>query len=315
MTIRYGARPPEQQRNREVEATSRQDLVDRGDRRVGDRSRRDPRGAAAAARTVGAARAHPVRDRRHGHRHPDLRRRLVRRARPARQRRRASTRSFMPMTTEQATVGGRETFGEPKKIGGVAIDVDGDHVHARLRPDGLPARGRRRHARRAGRHPAPRTRSTSTSRSARRPTARASTPSPRSCTCAGTKRRATAARSTATLDAARLAARSDRRHPGRAHRLDAVRAGRRPRSTVKSSSGSRPTGCSPTCTSATTTCRCSARRTRSERHAETTRYTIISADAHAGLPVRGVPAVPRHALPPRSSTSSSPSGRRTATSR
>ena len=33
---------------------------------------------------------------------------------------------FMPMTTEQATVGGRETFGEPKKIGGVSIDVDGD---------------------------------------------------------------------------------------------------------------------------------------------------------------------------------------------
>jgi len=29
---------------------------------------------------------------------------------------------FMPMTTEQATVGGRETFGEPKKIGGVAIE-------------------------------------------------------------------------------------------------------------------------------------------------------------------------------------------------
>ena len=31
---------------------------------------------------------------------------------------------FMPMTTEQATVGGRETYGEPKKIGAVAIDVD-----------------------------------------------------------------------------------------------------------------------------------------------------------------------------------------------
>jgi len=31
---------------------------------------------------------------------------------------------FMPMTTEQATIGGRETFGEPKKIGEVwAIDT------------------------------------------------------------------------------------------------------------------------------------------------------------------------------------------------
>jgi acetoacetate decarboxylase len=39
---------------------------------------------------------------------------------------------FMPMTTEQATVGGRETFGEPKKIGAVTIDVDGDSVQARF---------------------------------------------------------------------------------------------------------------------------------------------------------------------------------------
>jgi acetoacetate decarboxylase len=39
---------------------------------------------------------------------------------------------FMPMTTEQATIGGRETYGEPKKIGAVAIDIDGDAVHARF---------------------------------------------------------------------------------------------------------------------------------------------------------------------------------------
>src|SRR5690349_14473008 len=39
---------------------------------------------------------------------------------------------FMPMTTEQATVGGRETYGEPKKIGAVSIDVDGDSVVARF---------------------------------------------------------------------------------------------------------------------------------------------------------------------------------------
>jgi acetoacetate decarboxylase len=38
----------------------------------------------------------------------------------------------MPMTTEQATIGGRETYGEPKKIGGVSIDVDGDRVHAKF---------------------------------------------------------------------------------------------------------------------------------------------------------------------------------------
>ena len=39
---------------------------------------------------------------------------------------------FMPMTTEQATIGGRETFGEPKKIGAVSIDLDGDALVARF---------------------------------------------------------------------------------------------------------------------------------------------------------------------------------------
>jgi acetoacetate decarboxylase len=45
---------------------------------------------------------------------------------------------FMPMTTEQATVGGRETFGEPKKIGRVAIELDGDQVHASFDRMGFP---------------------------------------------------------------------------------------------------------------------------------------------------------------------------------
>jgi acetoacetate decarboxylase len=34
----------------------------------------------------------------------------------------------MPMTTEQAVIGGREIFGEPKKLGEVALTRDGDHV-------------------------------------------------------------------------------------------------------------------------------------------------------------------------------------------
>jgi len=45
---------------------------------------------------------------------------------------------FMPMTTEQATVGGRETYGEPKKIGAVTIDVDGDAVVGRIDRLGFP---------------------------------------------------------------------------------------------------------------------------------------------------------------------------------
>ncbi len=35
---------------------------------------------------------------------------------------------LMPMTTEQAVVGGRETFGEPKKLGAVDLARDGDRV-------------------------------------------------------------------------------------------------------------------------------------------------------------------------------------------
>ena len=42
----------------------------------------------------------------------------------------------MPMTTEQAVVGGRETFGEPKKLGEVTLERDGDRVRGRLHPHG-----------------------------------------------------------------------------------------------------------------------------------------------------------------------------------
>jgi len=43
----------------------------------------------------------------------------------------------MPMTTEAAVVGGRETFGEPKKIAEVEMKRDGDQVHAWVRRMGL----------------------------------------------------------------------------------------------------------------------------------------------------------------------------------
>jgi acetoacetate decarboxylase len=38
----------------------------------------------------------------------------------------------MPMSTEQSVIGGRETFGEPKKIGQVTVDVDDDAVHGTM---------------------------------------------------------------------------------------------------------------------------------------------------------------------------------------
>jgi len=36
---------------------------------------------------------------------------------------------LMPMTTEQAVVGGRETYGEPKKLADVTLNHDGDSIH------------------------------------------------------------------------------------------------------------------------------------------------------------------------------------------
>jgi acetoacetate decarboxylase len=38
----------------------------------------------------------------------------------------------MPMTTEQSVIGGRETFGEPKKLAGVTLDRDGGRVTGRV---------------------------------------------------------------------------------------------------------------------------------------------------------------------------------------
>jgi len=38
----------------------------------------------------------------------------------------------MPMSTEQSVIGGRETFGEPKKIGDVTVEIDGDSVRGAM---------------------------------------------------------------------------------------------------------------------------------------------------------------------------------------
>jgi acetoacetate decarboxylase len=38
----------------------------------------------------------------------------------------------MPMTTEQSVIGGRETFGEPKKLADVTLDQDGDRVTGKI---------------------------------------------------------------------------------------------------------------------------------------------------------------------------------------
>jgi acetoacetate decarboxylase len=51
----------------------------------------------------------------------------------------------MPMTTEQAVIGGRETYGEPKKIAAIDFQKQGDEVSAVVTRMGVPyleARGR-----------------------------------------------------------------------------------------------------------------------------------------------------------------------------
>ncbi|MEE3332280.1 MAG: acetoacetate decarboxylase family protein [Myxococcota bacterium] len=45
----------------------------------------------------------------------------------------------MPMTTEQAVVPGRETFGEPKKIAQIDFEQEGDRVSSRVARMGMPA--------------------------------------------------------------------------------------------------------------------------------------------------------------------------------
>jgi acetoacetate decarboxylase len=131
MTIRYGARPPDQQRNREIEATSTKiwstavTVVWETD---ADAIRAvlppplepsEPRARIRFA-TVDMGTGIPVFGAgwfgvraRHGTVEGEYA-------------------LFMPMTTEQATVGGRETYGEPKKIGGVSIERSGDHIRARF---------------------------------------------------------------------------------------------------------------------------------------------------------------------------------------
>jgi acetoacetate decarboxylase len=39
---------------------------------------------------------------------------------------------LMPMTTEQSVIGGRETFGEPKKLGTVTLEREGDSLRGRM---------------------------------------------------------------------------------------------------------------------------------------------------------------------------------------
>jgi len=45
---------------------------------------------------------------------------------------------FMPQSTEQSVTGGRETFGEPKKLADIAVDRDGDAVSAAVTRLGFP---------------------------------------------------------------------------------------------------------------------------------------------------------------------------------
>ena len=127
--IRYGAK--QEQRSREIEATSGRDLV----------ARRSPRSARPTPSSIAAVLPPPARARaraaRAAHDHDRRDARACRRSAPGGSACRPGTATdvgeyplFMPMTTEQAMIGGRDTYGEPKKIGEVWARRDGDAIEA-----------------------------------------------------------------------------------------------------------------------------------------------------------------------------------------
>jgi len=143
MTIRYGARPPEERRNREVEAVQRQIWT----RAVTVVFETDPAAIAAVLPPPlePSAEATTARTARLRIATVDMGTGL----KPfgagwfGARCRHGSTEGeyalFMPMTTEQATIGGRETFGEPKKIADVTLQLDGDRVLAYIERMGFRA--------------------------------------------------------------------------------------------------------------------------------------------------------------------------------
>ena len=141
MSIRYGARPPEERRNREVEAVQRQiwtqavTVVFETDPAAIEAVLPPPLEPSSAQGATARLRIATV----------DMGTGLkpfgagwfgVRC-------RHGSTEGeyalFMPMTTEQSTIGGRETFGEPKKIADVTLQLDGDRVLAYIERMGFRA--------------------------------------------------------------------------------------------------------------------------------------------------------------------------------
>ena len=128
--VRYGARPPEQVRNREVEATT----TPIWSRAVTVVFETDPEAIAAVLprpleASVPTARLRiAVVDMGTGLKPFGAGWFGVR----ARHGEEGEYALFMPMTTEQATIGGRETFGEPKKLADVELTVEGDALTARI---------------------------------------------------------------------------------------------------------------------------------------------------------------------------------------
>src|SRR6266516_4619641 len=100
--IRYGARTEEELRNREVEATS----VGAWATTLTAIYETDTEGLPTFGAATVAVSA--------GHEGTDGDYALV-----------------MPMTTEQSVIGGRETFGEPKKLAAVTLTREGDSVTGR----------------------------------------------------------------------------------------------------------------------------------------------------------------------------------------
>lgn len=127
--VRYGARPPQHQEDREIEATSSPIVTEA----VTVTYRTDPEIVAAVLPPPLTPAAEPI-----------ARISLQRVAITGRPPFGSAVFSvaarhgdvggdyplFMPQSTEQSVVGGRETFGEPKKLGEIAVERQGSHVEA-----------------------------------------------------------------------------------------------------------------------------------------------------------------------------------------
>ena len=195
---------------------------------------------------------------------------------------------LMPMTTEQATVGGRETFGEPKKIGEVRATRDGDAVEGLMARMGFTLVEIRGRVVETLPVPPERTKTDFYFKFLPAPDGDGFDNDPALVYCHKQEKMRLLAARRRRPRAEGLAARPDRRHPRAARRRHQLERARDVPVRRDPLPRALPSGCCRSRTSATTTCRCWGSRapgTRTDATCETTTATSSSRrTATRGLP-------------------------------